>query len=64
MTNENPTNVKPLLTKERMREIVSSQPSITSEAFYREMDKHLGRRNTGRRKLVFEHGRSRWDEMS
>ncbi len=57
MTNENPVKVRPLLSEERMREIVSSQPSITSETFYREMETHLGRKNTGRRKLVFEHGR-------
>jgi hypothetical protein len=52
--------VRPLISEERMQEILSSRRSISSEEAYREMEKHLGRpRSPGRRAVSFN-GQTVW----
>ncbi|MCP5533122.1 MAG: hypothetical protein H7A49_17480 [Akkermansiaceae bacterium] len=50
--------VRPLISEERMREIVSSPRSITSEEFKKQVETHLGRRRPPVRKTNSSDGRN------
>lgn len=59
MNKQTPT-IKLLISKEKMEAIVSSQRSITSEEFYRQVAIHTGKPTHHARKLVFVNGQRRW----
>ncbi|MCU0749223.1 MAG: hypothetical protein MUF13_06725 [Akkermansiaceae bacterium] len=52
--------VRPLISEERMKEILSSRRSISSEEAYQEMEKHLGRPRSPGRKPVSVNGQTVW----
>jgi len=52
--------IRPLISEERMKEILSSRRSITSEEAYREIEKHLGRPLLPGRKPVSFNGQTVW----
>jgi hypothetical protein len=52
--------IRPLISEARMREILSSRRSISSEEAYQEMEKHLGRPRSPGRKAVSFNGQTVW----
>lgn len=52
--------VKPLLSPEQMKRILSSRRSITSEEAYRQIAEHLGRPNRPGRKKEIRNGKEVW----
>ena len=52
--------VRPLVSEERMREILSSRRSISSEEFKKQVEAHLGRPLVPGRKPVYFNGQTVW----
>jgi hypothetical protein len=52
--------VKPLLSREQVKGILSARRSISSEEFNRQVEKHLGRPQSPARKKAFVNGRAVW----
>ena len=52
--------IKPIFTKEKMEQIISRQPSLTSEEFFRKVEAHLGRSLPPARKRVSVNGQVLW----
>ncbi len=52
--------VRPLISEARMREILSSRRSITSEEFRTQVEAHLGRPLSPGRRPVSVNGRTVW----
>ena len=52
--------VRPLISPEQMREIISKTPSITCEEAYRKMAEHLGRPLSPAYRKVLSNGRETW----
>ncbi len=53
--------IKPIYTKEQMERIVSRQPSMSSEEFFRSVEAHLGRSLKPARKKVCLNGQVVWE---
>jgi hypothetical protein len=54
------STVRPLISEERMREILSSRRSISSEEFKKQVEAHLGRPHVPARKPVSFNGQTVW----
>lgn len=52
--------IQPIYTREQMERIISRQPSITSEEFFRNVEVHLGKSLLPARKLAFVNGQRAW----
>jgi hypothetical protein len=60
MTTPQPHTVRPLITEEQMRAILSERRSITSEEFRKQVEAHLGRPLLPGRKEVLWNGQPVW----
>jgi hypothetical protein len=54
------SSIRPLISEEQMRQILSSQRSITSEEFKKQVEAHLGRPLLPGRKQVSLNGQTVW----
>ena len=52
--------IQPLISREMMKKIVSSQRSITSEEALEEMAKHTGKPIRSAKKATYRNGRKIW----
>lgn len=52
--------IRPLISEERMKEILSSRRSITSKDFKKQVEAHLGRSLLPGRKPVSVNGQTIW----
>lgn len=55
-----PKPIRPLVSPETMKKIVSSRRSISSEEALQEMARHVGKPLSPARKLVSKNGREVW----
>jgi hypothetical protein len=54
------STIRPLISEERMQEILSSRRSISSEEFKKQVEAHLGRPLVPGRKPVSFNGQTVW----